>query len=48
MTTGYTIYDHQDRPIGVWYSSLGAGITVDPDAKAVSVATSTPWLSPEL
>ena len=47
MTTGYTILDHQGRPIGVWYSSLGAGVTVDPAAKAVSVATSTPWLAPK-
>ena len=45
MTTGYTIFDHQGRPIGVWYSSLSAGITVDPAAKAVSIATSTPWLA---
>jgi hypothetical protein len=45
MTTGYTIYDHQGRPIGVWYSSLSAGITVEPAAKAVSVATST-WRKP--
>ena len=48
VTIGYNIFDHQGRPIGVWYSSLSAGITVDPAAKAVSVATSTPWLSPEL
>ena len=47
-TSGYDIIDPQGRPIGVWYSSLSAGITVDPAAKAVSVATSTPWLSPEL
>jgi hypothetical protein len=45
VATGYTIFDHQGRPIGVWYSSLGAGITVDPAAKAVSIATSTPWIA---
>jgi len=45
-TTGYTIFDHQGRPIGVWYSSLSAGITVDPAAKAVSIATTSPWKSP--
>jgi hypothetical protein len=45
VTTGYNILDHQGRPIGVWYSSLSAGITVDPAAKAVSVATST-WRKP--
>jgi len=44
-TTGYTIFDHQGHPIGVWYSSLSAGITVDPAAKAVSIATST-WRKP--
>ena len=44
-TTGYTIFDHQGRPIGVWYSSLSAGITVDPAVKAVSIATST-WRKP--
>jgi hypothetical protein len=47
ITTGYNIFDHQGRPIGVWYSSLGAGITVDPATKAVSVATLTPWLAPK-
>lgn len=46
-TTGCTIFDHQGRPIGVWYSSLNAGITVDPVAKAVSVATLTPWVAPK-
>lgn len=44
-TTGYTIFDHQGHPIGVWYSSLTIGITVDPAAKTVSVATST-WRKP--
>ena len=47
ITTGYTILDHQGRPIGVWYSSLNAGITVDPVAKTVSVATLTPWVAPK-
>jgi len=47
ITTGYTICDHQGHPIGVWYSSLGAGITVDPAAKVVSVATLTPWVAPK-
>jgi hypothetical protein len=45
ITTGYTLFDHQGRPIGVWYSSLSAGITVDPVSKTVSVATST-WRKP--
>jgi hypothetical protein len=43
MTTGYTIFDHQRCAIGAWYSSLGAGITVDPAAKTVSVATQMSW-----
>jgi hypothetical protein len=46
VTQGYTILDPRGRSIGVWYSSLSAGITVDPAAKAVSVATSTPWIAP--
>jgi hypothetical protein len=45
MTTGYAIFDHQGRPVGVWYSSLTIGITVDAAAKTVSVATST-WRKP--
>jgi hypothetical protein len=44
-TEGYTIHDPQGMQIGVWYSSLGAGITVDPDTKRVSISTATPWLS---
>jgi hypothetical protein len=47
ITTGYNIFDHQGRLIGVWYSSLSAGITVDPAAKTVSVATLTPWVAPQ-
>jgi len=45
-TSGFDIIDHQGRPIGVWYPSLSAGITVDPVGKAVSVATLTPWVAP--
>lgn len=44
-TEGYTIHDPQGMQIGVWYSSLGAGITVDPGSKRVSISTATPWLS---
>jgi hypothetical protein len=46
-TSGFDIIDPQGHPIGVWYSSMSAGITVDSASKAVSVATSMPWLSPE-
>jgi hypothetical protein len=44
-TEGYTIHDPQGMQIGVWYSSLAAGITVDPKTKRVSIATATPWMS---
>lgn len=43
-TGGYYIVDRQGNPIGVWYSSLNAGITIDPDTKRVIIATATPWL----
>jgi hypothetical protein len=43
-TSGYAITDPQGRQIGVWYSSLGAGITVDPQTKTVSISTMMPWL----
>jgi hypothetical protein len=45
-TTGFEIMDAQGRQIGVWFSSLNAGVTVDPAAKMVSVTTPTPWLRP--
>jgi hypothetical protein len=41
---GYYILGHQKATIGVWYSSLSAGITVDPETRKVLIATSTPWL----
>ena len=46
MTTGYTISEHQGRPIGVWYSSIGLGATIDPATKTVSPSTTSPWKSP--
>ena len=45
-TSGFEIMDHQGRQIGVWYSSLTAGIMVDSAAKVVSIATQTPWNRP--
>lgn len=45
-TTGFEIMDPQGRPIGVWFSSLTAGINVDFTKKMVSVSTPTPWLRP--
>jgi len=46
VTTGYSILDHQGRVIGVWYSSIGSGVIVDPAAKVVSLATRSPWRTP--
>jgi hypothetical protein len=46
FTTGYNIVDHQGRVIGVWYSSIGTGVTVDPATKVVSTATRSPWRTP--
>jgi hypothetical protein len=43
-TEGFYIVDNQGRRVGVWYSSLTAGITVDPDTGKVAIATATPWL----
>lgn len=43
-TEGFTILDPQRKEIGVWYSSLGAGVTVDADTKQVMISTATPWL----
>lgn len=43
---GFEIMDSQGRQIGVWYSSLNAGISVDSVAKSVSVTTETPWTRP--
>jgi hypothetical protein len=45
-TSGFEIMDPQGRPIGVWFSSLTAGINVDFAKKTVSVSTPTPWLRP--
>ena len=43
-TYGAYILDSKGERIGVWYSSMGAGITVDPDSKVVSITTGTPWM----
>jgi hypothetical protein len=45
QTEGYTLHDPQGMQIGVWYSSLGAGITVDPETRRVAITTATRWLS---
>ena len=41
---GFYILDPKGEPIGFWYSSLGAGVTVDPDTQRVMLTTRTPWL----
>ena len=43
-TYGAYILDSKGERIGVWYSSMSAGITVDPDTKVVTITTGTPWM----
>lgn len=43
-TYGAYILDSKGEQIGVWYSSMGAGITIDPNTKLVSIATRMPWM----
>ena len=43
-TYGAYILDSKGEAIGVWYSSMSAGITVDPETKMVSITTATPWM----
>ena len=43
-TSGYFLIDPQGQSIGVWYSSLGAGIEVDGQTKIVSISTAMPWV----
>lgn len=43
-TFGAYILDAKGEPIGVWYSSMSAGITIDPDTKIVFITTGTPWM----
>jgi hypothetical protein len=43
-TYGAYILDAKGEQIGVWYSSMGAGISVDPETKVVFISTATPWL----
>jgi hypothetical protein len=41
---GAYILDVKGEPIGVWYSSMSAGISIDPDTKVVFITTGTPWM----
>ena len=43
-TYGAYILDAKGERIGVWYSSMSAGISIDPDTKVVFITTATPWL----
>lgn len=43
-TAGFSIHDPKGEPIGCWYSSLGAGVTVDSRIQRVMLTTRTPWL----
>lgn len=42
--SGFAITDPGGRQIGRWYSSLSAGITVDPQTKIVAITTIMPWV----
>ena len=44
FTTGAHILDPQGQAIGVWFSSMNAGIRVDTDTHIVSIATGMPWI----
>lgn len=44
FTTGAYILDPQAQQIGVWYSSMNAGIKVDPETKLVSISTGMPFV----
>ncbi len=43
-TYGATLVDPQGHPIGIWFSSLTPGVSVDEDNKLVRIATATPWM----
>jgi hypothetical protein len=43
-TFGAYIQDADKQQIGVWYSSMSAGIIVDPATKVVSISTGVPWM----
>ncbi len=45
FTYGAFIIDPQGQPIGVWYSSLSAGIIVNPETRIVSITTAMPWVN---
>jgi len=44
-TYGASILDANGDRIGVWFSSMSAGISVDPVTKVVFITTGTPWMT---
>jgi hypothetical protein len=44
-TYGAYILDVKGERMGVWYSSMSAGITVDPETRVVTITTGTPWMN---
>ena len=44
-TYGAYILDANEDRIGVWFSSMSAGIRVDPVTKVVFITTGTPWMT---
>jgi hypothetical protein len=44
FTYGAYILDPQAQQIGMWYSSLDAGINVNPETKIVSINAAMPWV----
>ena len=44
VTYGAYILNSEGERIGVWYSSMVAGITIDPNTKVVSITTRKPWI----
>ncbi|MCU0559179.1 MAG: hypothetical protein MUD16_03190 [Desulfobacterales bacterium] len=44
FTTGAYILDAQAQQIGVWYSSMNAGIRVDPETRIVTISTGMPFV----
>jgi hypothetical protein len=44
FTYGAYILDPQAQQIGMWYSSLNAGINVNPETSVVSINAAMPWV----
>lgn len=44
FTYGAFILDPQGKQIGVWYSSLSAGVVVNPETQIVAISTAMPWI----